>query len=905
MLNKPTYNERSWAIDLIGHIKYLANKNNRSIKDAGGEQTIKSENGSMFPDVLLFGDHSTARILQGWELKMPDTDINDHEFRKNAEAKARALDLNSFLLWNVSYAHIYIKNVESNEFVIDKEWSELSDIKTRDAVKNNRERWMHLAEKIFGYLNDLFDRGSLEGTPFIEAYKSGGITELMMQNSAVVEEALKQAANKDSTLEAEMVLWWDKNQREYGGESMNSVLGQVVISNWLGKILFAHILCQQDNRARRIGTIDENTTPADALELFRKLSTECNFWTIFTNSIGLSTLPDQAWNDLKQFNKLLSDLSVGSIDQEQLSAILEATTTVATRKVRGQYTTPPELARLLVKLCLRDTVNDRVLDPCSGSGTIARAALETKLSVDIPPNDAVASVLVGDQDPQAVQVATFALAKPNLMHSPLRIFQRDAFKLSPSTEITFQDPNDGIPFTEKLGQFDCIISNLPFVSQNGRKRYSDAIEKVIGFLTRNESSLSRRSDIAAFLPFTLYPLLKSKGILGIIVTNAWLGTGWGDSFYESLSKYYNVKSIIASGSGRWFQNSEVITNILILEKKSEQVETETDIQFVTLNRPIDDLIDDHSIKITAAQINSGKPHKDSMNIRTVSSADLKNYRRLGIGGNAQFVECEWVLNLPLTPLNSLFNIRRGERRGNNSLFYPASGHGIESEYIRPLVKSPEEFTFLVTQAQKEAFSCTRSEQDLADRGDFGALAWINRFRTSSNIQKLASSDIRWYEMRADTLADLVMFINYGERIFVGRVNPPSFVDQRLVRLDPKTELDLDLCHALMNSSIGMFMIEGLGFGRGLGALDLNKDRIEKSMQILDPRQLSKKQADRIKMRFLPLLEREIVNVFDELEQDDRKQLDDTIIEAFDINIDRQSIYESLRTLVGTRVTAND
>ena len=37
------YNERSWAIDLIGHIKIVVSSNNRSIKDAGGEQTVKAE----------------------------------------------------------------------------------------------------------------------------------------------------------------------------------------------------------------------------------------------------------------------------------------------------------------------------------------------------------------------------------------------------------------------------------------------------------------------------------------------------------------------------------------------------------------------------------------------------------------------------------------------------------------------------------------------------------------------------------------------------------------------------------------------------------------------------------------------------------------------------------------------
>jgi len=113
------YNERSWAIDLIGHLKHLAQRGERPIKDAGGERTIRCEDGVLFPDVLLFGDRSTARILQGWELKMPDTSIHDIEFRQNAEAKARALGLDSFLLWNVSVAQLFVRLQGSENYVLE------------------------------------------------------------------------------------------------------------------------------------------------------------------------------------------------------------------------------------------------------------------------------------------------------------------------------------------------------------------------------------------------------------------------------------------------------------------------------------------------------------------------------------------------------------------------------------------------------------------------------------------------------------------------------------------------------------------------------------------------------------------------------------------------------------------
>ena len=41
------------------------------------------------------------KILQGWELKMPDTDINNDEFIDNAFTKAKLLKLNSFFFYGM------------------------------------------------------------------------------------------------------------------------------------------------------------------------------------------------------------------------------------------------------------------------------------------------------------------------------------------------------------------------------------------------------------------------------------------------------------------------------------------------------------------------------------------------------------------------------------------------------------------------------------------------------------------------------------------------------------------------------------------------------------------------------------------------------------------------------------
>lgn len=141
---------------------------------------------------------------------------------------------------------------------------------------------------------------------------------------------------------------------------------------------------------------------------------------------------------------------------------MESTVEVAIRKFRGQYPTPFGLARLVARLAAKDILQDRVIDPCCGSGTIARANAELKLVTGgLAPGVVAGQVYASDQDPQAVQLATFALTNPAMMHSPIRVFRHDAFLLSPDTEVEFTDPSDGSVIRELLGEFDALTTNLP------------------------------------------------------------------------------------------------------------------------------------------------------------------------------------------------------------------------------------------------------------------------------------------------------------------------------------------------------------------------------------------------------------------------------------------------------------
>ena len=175
------YNERSWGIDLISFINTFLNDKDLIIKRAGGEYGVSGAENTMFPDVLLFADNQSARVLQGWELKMPDTDIDDTEFIENAHKKAKRLKLNSFLLWNVNVAKLYTIN-ENDSLRIIKEWS-LNQNLTREEVECNKELWLELLKKdILPQINEYIRTGAIHSAKISETLTSDDIVDFISSN---------------------------------------------------------------------------------------------------------------------------------------------------------------------------------------------------------------------------------------------------------------------------------------------------------------------------------------------------------------------------------------------------------------------------------------------------------------------------------------------------------------------------------------------------------------------------------------------------------------------------------------------------------------------------------------------------------------------------------------------------
>ena len=167
---------------------------------------------------------------------------------------------------------------------------------------------------------------------------------------------------------------------------------------------------------------------------------------------------------------------------------------------------------------------------------------------------------------------------------------------------------------------------------------------------------------------------------------------------------------------------------------------------------------------------------------------------------------------------------------------------------------------------------------------------------------------KWYEMRAETIADFVANINFDKSLFISRLNSRAFVDQRLIRFtlkQKKSEGELVILHALLNSIMSMFFIESLGFGSGLGALDLSKDKIEDNFKILNPDLLNEDQKEAIVNSFTPLLNRERYALDVELKREDRMNFESVIFKTFNIDGYLEPIKKSLLQLFKIRQAVNN
>lgn len=904
-------NERSWGIELISQINQFADANDLIIKHAGGESTVSERRGqSMFPDVVLYGDHDLSSILQGWELKMPDVPINDVDFVHDAQRKATALHLNSCVIWNFTHVRLYVYDNQSHDFSEKKAWKN-EEIKTRDDVQRYKSKWERTLQNVLITVNEYLISGQVKKAFIGDVLTTTSISRLVSENKFRVASHLRESVNRDAIMGARLETWWKNIKSEYEGDEEDKypAYAKSIIINWANRIIFAHLIKTRQMSAYTIDKLDYDYTPEEANDIFQAITEKSDFYNIFSSMPYDDCLPEKTWESLVELSLFLKNTPIKSISQRILQQVLEGSINISKRLVNGQYPTPTVLASILSRMTIHDTTGE-CFDGCCGTGTIPNYIINYKKSKLIGAEQAMATTWACDKFKLPLQIANLAMTNYDSINIPCRLFQRDILTLLPGDEVDIVNPQTGEKISYTLPLFDAFISNLPFVKS--REIAEDETPYVTAI--RQTHRLSGRSDFSYYIALHLHNIVRVGGYVGVIMSNSFLGTEAGSIFFNAVQTYFDDIRIHISGNGRWFQNADIVTALLVMRRKEDDTDGNDTISFFTWKRNLENISSSRDFQETI--INSSLLDQElnpEVIIRVNYSADeLLSLKRLNVSYNSLFSNLKWLLEIEnkMVPVSRIFKVFRGSRRGWDPMFFPSSDTNIEQKFLKDVLMNARATDSYVAQptAGRKAFCCDMELDELEEQGYLGALKWIQSFARETNEigrplpEVLARANMKWYELNTDEEAEIFTMMNPDDRMFYAKFRQPTFINQRLIGLTRKRATDnLNLLHALLNSILSLFYIEAVGFGRGLGVLDINKDSISKCY-MLNPTLLSKDQKTDIMDKFSALAERGIVEINQDMSDPIRRDFDMAVLNAYKIGNYYDRIIDSLKTMRHIRKT---
>lgn len=294
----------------------------------------------------------------------------------------------------------------------------------------------------------------------------------------------------------------------------------------------------------------------------------------------------------KEVDDLIRLLSTVEMEQfgDVVGYIYEDLIPAEERHQMGQFYTPPPIAELIVKWCVRSP-SDYVLDPGCGSGTFLVQSYSRLVELKtgrrkIPAKDVHVSTLKQlyslDINPFPAQLTAMNLAMKNVRAptTEANIMHSDFFTIVPKQEVLAPHSvmtTDGMRHrVVKLPEegFDAVVGNPPYTRWTEIPgAVQDNIKDRLGAVLSRYSlhaDVARGKEPGIYVHFILWAkeFLKPGGRLGMIISDSWLQTDYGVEFGRFLLENFKVRALI-DVAARVFPVPLVGACIILLEKPFE------------------------------------------------------------------------------------------------------------------------------------------------------------------------------------------------------------------------------------------------------------------------------------------------------------------------------------------------
>ena len=910
-------NERSEGGLLITEMNRIFDHRDWKFKSAVGELTVKtkhakdSRNASLFPDAIIFEDEDNLTPVIGWEFKMPDTPIDDDELFSNAEAKANRLGTNVIALWNFQYCYIfYRKSDNSWSRNPDKVYDQYQDIlTTRKNVHNNRDIWKKQIETVLEDLNTDLVNNIYKVAPIqfnIENY----VDTISDTLTPLVAEYL--LSLHDTKLTYTMRMFSERDMAEFETpkdktlKDIANTYSKNIIIRWINRIVFSNLIRGKYNSVEKVlyDFVSKNDIKGFKND-FNKVISKTDFYSILHVEEQETYLPQRVVDNLVEFCHYLLYVNTAKFDP---SKVLEALISISKHKLMGLYTTPKNLAQLLVQITMMDSNADlNFADFTVGSGTIVKAIMNNLKQTGIKMPVIHNHVWASDKYNFPLQVANFNMTTSDSLNLMNIVFKCNALALKVGKEIDIVNPMNGDLEKKSLPKMEGIMSNLPFISSNNRKEDKD-YELVKS--TLKEYGLNLRSDLYQAILLHYKSLLNNSlsARIGVITSNSWFKKNRGESFFDVLSENFDIKYIIYSDVARWFDNADVVASIIVLGNKTEHPDK---IKFISLQKDIRKMNHDDIEKIS---VPIGLNRYDDIDHENYSKydysvEDVATLTNIGICLEALFDDTGWITNIindgKLAPITTFMDIVRGSRTGADKLFI-TNGLKTDPEDSHPYLKTIKNINSLIAEPTDQYFFYTTdTKTELIDKNHLETLNYINSISNSETARKQKNKHgDKWYIAEdKPKYSDFVTTMNPDKRWFWAAFKDPIAINQRLVaaKLKSDYEDEKELIHALLNSVVSIYILCGSGFARADGVTDLTSDGI-KRLNMLDPDLLTDTDKDEIVDSWKAIQNKAAVSIFDELEDPDWISFNKTVLEKYNID---PNVFEQAKAAIYKLVKRRD
>jgi type I restriction-modification system DNA methylase subunit len=699
-------------------------------------------------DINLFEKPTIQNVICIIEMKQPYFDpFDEQELKEPARKKATKRGAKYFATSN--FQHLYwfdTKKVNSlmplEEQIQDKYL--LSQIENLDLIEEPRYK-NGIISGLEHFLTDLYEIHSgkkVKPKQAIDELLIYRLQDKIRRLSRYYNTVIDNRCHKDNAFAKELGKWFISQGWSFAWQPQDfDKAARQTAYLLVNKILFYNVL-----HTKRPYELDLLEVPASltkgsilqsTLQGYFNRVLKIDYETIYTTDfIDTIAFPDEEGvvKEIRELVNTLRQYDFSKLEYEIIGRVFERLIPQDERHNLGQYFTNPDVVDIILKFCLRHE-NDKVFDPACGAGTfLVRAYHHKKLMNQFLKHENILDTLWGNdiaKFPAHLSTINLAIKDLSVDKNYPNILQEDFFNLL-STEGGFELPEKwrkARAQTLRVKErevtyprwFGCVVGNPPYTRQEEMpeiapkiKEYKQGlIDKALTDIKgKRIAEISKRAGIHAYFFVHGTKFLQNGGRFGFIVSNSWLDVDYGKGLQEFFLNNYKITAIIESKVQRWFEEADVNTGIVILEKCKEKKERDENlVRFVYLFKPLSYFIPPaqdmwqkqierlNEIDKLVKTIMAHSEFYQNEELRILPKSQKELWEEGFDKETGRYLGAKWgkYLRAPeiffkilekgkgkLVPLKQIADVRRGFTTGANEFFYlteeEIKRRGIEKEF---------------------------------------------------------------------------------------------------------------------------------------------------------------------------------------------------------------------------------